>query len=196
MTTSIYVTPIAGRQRQQVINETARYLEVAGQELGRCFPLPPVSFDLKGRTAGMYRASRQVRQIRYNPWLFARDFTGHLAITVPHEAAHYIVDIMHGMHHTRPHGREWKRIMHLFGADARATGDYDLEGIPVRRQRCYEYVCGCRQHNLSGVRHRRAQKRRMRYVCLHCREELVYSGVETVIDAGQISAQSRRQARP
>jgi SprT protein len=144
----------------------------------------------------MYRASRLARQIRYNPWLFARDFAGHLATTVPHEAAHYVVDIMHGMQNTRPHGREWKQIMHLFGAAARATGDYDLEGIPVRRQRRYEYVCGCRQHRLSCVRHRRVQNHRTRYICLRCRGDLVYSGVEAVSDAAQVGAQSRRRAQP
>lgn len=179
----MYVTPIAGQQRQKVIAETARYLELAGRELGRSFPVPPVSFDLKGRAAGMYKTGRQARLIRYNPWLFARDFAGHLATTVPHEAAHYVVDVLHGLRHTRPHGREWKRIMHLFGADARATGDYDLEGIPLRRQRRYEYVCGCRQHRLSGVRHRRAQNRLMRYICLHCRGELVYTGAHPVLAA-------------
>ena len=180
MATRKYVTPIAGQQQQQVIAETGRYLELAGRELGRCFPLPVISFDLKGRAAGMYRVSRQARQIRYNPWLFARDFAGHLATTVPHEAAHYVIHVLHGNQYTRPHGREWKQIMHLFGAEARATGDFNLEGTPVRRQRRYEYACGCRRHYLSGVRHRRTQTRRMRYVCRYCRLELVFSGVGAV----------------
>ena len=124
----------------------------------------------------MYRSDRAGRVIRYNPWVFARDLDHHLGVTVPHEAAHYIVDLLHGLRRTRPHGREWKAIMHLLGAPARARGDYDLQGVPLRRQRRYEYRCGCRRHQLSGMRHRRAQARERRYLCLHCRGELRYTG--------------------
>jgi|GEM_PF-178690 len=170
------VTPIGARRRQAVIDATARCLALAGRELDCEFVLPPVRFDLKGCAAGMYRVRGETGEIRYNPWLFARDFSGHLATTVPHEAAHYIVDMLHGLRRTRPHGREWRRIMHLLGAEARATGGYDLDGVPVRRLRRFDYACACGRHSLTSIRHRRIQDRRRRYYCRRCGGELVYAG--------------------
>lgn len=170
------VTPLDATRRQRIVAATAQCLEQAGRELGRAFPLPPIRFDLRGRSAGMYRVQGGDRVIRYNPWVFARDIDSHLASTVPHEAAHYIVDILYGLRRVRPHGREWREIMQLLGAEARATGGYDLEGVPVRRLRRYDYACACTAHRLSSIRHRRVQEQRRRYYCRDCRGELVYTG--------------------
>lgn len=172
----IHVKPIDGPQQQRVVDATAHCLERAGRALGRVFPLPAIRFDLKGSAAGMYRIRDGEREIRFNPWVFARDLDGHLASTVPHEAAHYVVDVLHGLRRVRPHGREWREIMQLLGAEARATGGYDLQGVPVRRLRRYEYACACAAHRLTSIRHRRIQERRRRYYCHNCHAELVYTG--------------------
>jgi SprT protein len=175
------VTPIGKPRQREVIAETARYLDLAGRELGRAFPLPAIRFDLRGRMAGMYRVRCGEREIRYNPWLFARDFPGHVKATVPHEAAHCVVHALHGRRRVCPHGREWREIMHLFGAEARACGNYSLEGVPIRRMRRYDYACHCRRHRLSAIRHKRVQTSRARYCCRYCRGELVYAGALNAI---------------
>lgn len=90
------ITPIDEVQRQRVIDATRACIQQAGDLFGRGFDLVPVSFDLRGRAAGMYRVKKQQRMIRYNPWLFARYFTDNLANTVPHEVAHYIIDMVYG----------------------------------------------------------------------------------------------------
>lgn len=175
------VTPIGEPRQREVIAETARYLDLAGREMGRTFPVPAIRFDLSGRSAGMYRVRRGEREIRYNPWLFARDFTVHVKTTVPHEAAHCVVHALHRGRRLRPHGREWREIMRLFGAEARACGAYSLEGVPVRQQRRYDYACKCMLHRLSAIRHKRVQTSRARYVCRYCCGELVYAGALNAI---------------
>lgn len=170
------ITPIGSEQREQVVARTQEYLEHAGRELGRNFAAIAVSFGLSGRSAGMYCVHGDSRIIRYNPWLFARYFEDSLRTTVPHETAHYIADVLYGTHSIRPHGPEWRSIMQLFGAEPRVCGNYDLEGIPVRRQRRFDYVCSCRSHELTTVRHRRVLYQRMKYFCRYCKDELVYAG--------------------
>lgn len=170
------IAPIGESQRRQVTERTQDYLQLAGRELGRRFDPVPVLFDLRGRPAGMYRVRHRQPVIRYNPWLFAKYFHDSLCTTVPHEVAHYVVDMVYGLRTTRPHGREWQAVMHLLGAEPCASGDYDLEGIPVRRQRRFDYACHCGSHQLTTVRHRRVQSRCTAYFCRRCRGELVYTG--------------------
>ena len=90
------VKPIDDVQRQRVIEETTACIYKADDLFNQTFDLIPVSFDLMGRAAGMYRVRNGQRVIRYNPWLFARYFKDNLANTVPHEVAHYIIDIVYG----------------------------------------------------------------------------------------------------
>jgi SprT protein len=166
------IEPIHAGQRQQVIALTTDYIHRAGEIFARSFAPIAVTFDLKGRAAGMYRVDRRQRCIRYNPYLFAKYFDDNLAVTVPHEVAHYITDCVYGMRRIRPHGAEWQALMHAFGADAKRTCNYDLEGVPVRRQRRHAYQCGCRTHQLTTRRHNQILRGRVRYYCKACGGEL------------------------
>ncbi|HFD80991.1 MAG TPA: metallopeptidase (SprT family) [Gammaproteobacteria bacterium] len=167
------VQPIGEEQRQQVEQATADWLQRAGELYGTRFPLIPVAFDLMGRCAGMYRVRRGRRCIRYNPWLFARYFEDSLAQTVPHEVAHYVTDALYGIRNVRPHGAEWRAIMRSLGVEPRASGQYDLQGIPVRRQQRHRYRCGCDRHLLSSCRHNRIRRGEARYLCRRCGQALV-----------------------
>jgi len=133
-----------------------------------------VLFDLKGRSAGMYRVAGHRRVIRYNPYLFAKYPQDNLAVTVPHEVAHYVTDVLFGLRRVRPHGAEWQAVMRAFEADASRTADYDLTGIPVRTQRRFGYRCACFVHQLSTRRHNQVRRGAARYYCRACGEELRY----------------------
>ncbi len=163
-----YVTPIDEVRRREVVERTREYVRLGARHLRREFDCPEVLFDLRGRASGMYRVRRGERQIRYNPWLFAKYYEDCLATTVPHEVAHYLTDRVHGLRRIRPHGREWRALMEVFGADASVTADYSLEGIPVRRTTTYPYRCACDLHRLGARRHKRAQRREVRYHCVRC----------------------------
>lgn len=124
----------------------------------------------------MYRVHRQFfrqrREIRYNPYIFAKYFADNFATTIPHEVAHYVSDIVYGLKNIKPHGKEWKEIMRLFDADASVTADYDLAGIPLKKQTMYTYKCDCRDHQLGAVRHNRIRKNRGQYFCRYCKSTL------------------------
>lgn len=162
------IQPINEKQQQQVCIATNKLLQTARELYRMDFSTIPVGFDLKGRAAGMYRSHNHQRNIRYNPFLFAKYFDDNLATTVPHEVAHYITDILFGLRKIRPHGKEWQRVMQDFGVEPQVTGCYDLSGIPIRQQKRFDYQCDCTTHKLSSIRHNRIQKGKSRYHCRSC----------------------------
>ncbi|HEC13369.1 MAG TPA: metallopeptidase (SprT family) [Acidiferrobacteraceae bacterium] len=166
------ITPIDKDQQQQVVDSTVQYIHRASELLQRQFKPVPIQFDLRGRTAGMYRVVGRRRCIRYNPYLFAKYFPENLVATVPHEVAHYIIHQVYGLGRVRPHGPEWKALMADLGADARVTCSFDLTGIPVRTQRRHDYQCACRTHPLSTRRHNQIVANRVSYHCRHCGQTL------------------------
>jgi len=174
------IEPLDQDRQQQVIEHTWHHIRLARQLFSIKTPNIDIRFDLSGRSAGMYRVTgsghkifgSKRREIRYNPHIFAKYFHDNYNTTVPHEVAHYVSDLIYGLKNIRPHGREWKAIMQAFGADDSVTADYDLAGIPQRRQTYHAYRCACRQHQLSATRHNRIRRRRGRYYCQHCRQLL------------------------
>lgn len=167
------ITPIGKTLQQQVLEQTQHFIGLGSELLGRRFADVPVAFDLRGRTAGMYRVKGRQRLIRYNPWIFAKYFEDGLRVTVPHEVAHYLVDCLYGIRRVKPHGAEWRNIMDAFGVDSRATARFDLDGIPVRRERQFDYHCGCQPHRLGTRRHFKIQSGEARYLCRDCGNHLV-----------------------
>ncbi|CAA0101439.1 Protein SprT [Halioglobus japonicus] len=169
------IQPICGAKQLQVAQRTEDYIIRAEQIFSRRFDRVPVLFDLKGRSAGMFKVIGKRRLIRYNPWIFAKYYEENLRDTVPHEVAHYIVHEVYPRRSTKPHGQAWKNLMAEFGADPDVTFDRDLDGVPQRSQRTHRYYCGCQLHEVSTTRHNRVQRRRMRYHCCSCDGLLVYT---------------------
>lgn len=171
------IEPLSDEQQQLVILQTHYYIEQAAELFGIKKKAVDISFNLKGRSAGMYRTrggfGKIKREIRYNTFIFSKHFEDNLRTTVPHEVAHYVSDIAYGLKNIRPHGIEWKNIMAAFGADASVTANYDLSGIPLRKKKTYTYLCQCREHELGPVRHKRISSRRNQYYCRYCEQLLV-----------------------
>ena len=178
------VEPISPRQQQQVREAAHGWLRRARQLCGVELEPVPVLFDLRGRAAGQYRVRDGQRSIRFNPWIFARYFDANLAVTVPHEVAHYVVDVLHGAARVRPHGPEWRAVMRRFGVDDRASARFDLSGLPVRRQRRFGYRCLCRSHALTTCRHSRILRGQAVYHCRRCGAELVYAPAANTPQSG------------
>lgn len=168
------VSPIQLPQREQVIAATLACIDQASINLDYTFESIPIVFDLKGRAAGMYKVSKARRVIRYNPYLFAKYFSENLSVTVPHEVAHYVVDVLYGIRNTQAHGKEWRSVMAMFNADASVTCCFDLEGIPTRHYQQFKYSCSCRTHRLTRIRHNRVLKG-VRYHCRSCKQKLIAS---------------------
>ena len=179
------IDPISVDKQEQVRSEVRRYIAMAEGLYGRSFAAVDVCFDLRGRAAGMYKVisrpllleSSLIKQpqrcIRFNPWLFAKYPEDNWQNTIPHEVAHYISDCRFNLAKIKPHGQEWRQIMRDFGAEPTVRGSYELDGIPVRQTKRFEYRCDCRQVALSSYRHKQIQSGKQQYLCRNCRQVLV-----------------------
>ena len=164
----VIIQPLDEQQHERVRRATMDCLQQAGQMFQFSPASVAVTFDLTGSAAGMYRVYGTDRVIRYNPYIFAKYFANNLAVTVPHEVAHYVTDRLYGLRNIRPHGVEWKTVMRSLGADPCVTASYDLSGVPVRRQRRFSYRCECSTHQLSSCRHNKIQRGQSSYLCRRC----------------------------
>ncbi len=170
-TSSRTATLDAARQRI-VVDATVGRIEEATYRYGIAMAPVAIRFDLRGASAGIYRSDGRERLIRYNVPIFARYFGANLEETVPHEVAHYVVDVVFGRRGVRPHGVQWRDVMSDFGVPATVRHDWNLDGLGVRRQRRFTYRCGCGVHEVTAVRHNRIRDRGAVYRCRRCRAPL------------------------
>ncbi|MGF1644015.1 MAG: SprT-like domain-containing protein [Thiotrichales bacterium] len=165
-------SPLTLVQQQRIVIETEQRVREAVAALGLTRPAPvEIRFDVRGSAWGYYVRHRDQCRIRYNPWLFAQFFDDGIQETVPHEVAHFVVDLLHPRPRRRlqPHGREWRSVMLLFGFDAPSTTHrHSLANVPVRRQARFAYQCDCRAHELSATRHYRILRSKVIYHCRFC----------------------------
>jgi SprT protein len=157
--------------KARVVDRTMDLLHEAGSWLCLALPEPEVRFDLRGRAAGQARfggprPGTGSWLIRYNPALLAANADDFLAETVPHEVAHLAAFARHGTR-IRPHGPEWRAIVRRLGGVGERCHRYDLASAPVRELCRFDYHCGCRNHRLSSIRHRRVLAGQV-YVCRSC----------------------------
>lgn len=173
MTNRAQAVPLKAEQREQVAQRIRNLTQQARELFGPRLQTLPHRFDLRGKCAAQFCRSHVGCWYRFNPWVFAADFEQHLDETLAHEVAHYVAHLLHP-HRIRPHGPEWRAIMAQFGyPNARATGNYSLDGVPVRRQIRFRYTCACRTHYLSTTRHRRTLAGQQ-YLCRSCKQHLVW----------------------
>ena len=168
------IQPLGEQQHEQVCAVTVEHIEQAGRMFHFAADPVAVAFDLTGTVAGMYRVRGGERLIRYNPFIFAKYFDDSLAVTVPHEVAHYVTDRLYGLSKVRPHGSEWQQVMRSLGADPRVTAHYELSGVPVRRERRFSYRCECSTHQLTTRRHNKIQCGQAGYLCRRCGSPIVF----------------------
>lgn len=176
------VSPLSTEQKQEVVQQTQNYIKQAADLYNLNAKKIDITFNLKGHAAGMYRIKasknrffiRQQREIRYNDYIFSKYFYDNFATTIPHEVAHYVTDMIYGLKNIKPHGKEWKAVMLAFNADASVTANYDLSGIPLKKQSLFTYQCDCREHQLSTIRHNKIKKCHHQYYCRSCKQVLFY----------------------
>lgn len=150
---------------------TMELLQQAESYFGVQMPRVAVRFDLRGRSAGMVRfVPGKEPEVRYNRLLLEGNVADFLARTVPHEVAHVVARALFGTQ-IKPHGTEWKRVMHWLGVDAARCHDYDVSRTQTRRLQRFPYRCACRRHWLTSIRHKRILEGQ-RYYCRACKNPL------------------------
>ena len=167
------IEPITSTQQQQVIDRVSDLLRQCEQHFSQSFKPIEIRFDLRGRISGMYVVKHKQQYLRFNSFIFSKYFEDSLENTIPHEVAHYVSHVLFGINKILPHGKEWKSIMHALGAEPRVTGNYDLSGITVKRQRRFSYICDCMTHQLTTVRHNKIMNGKAHYSCRKCGEALM-----------------------
>ena len=152
--------------------EVNRVMKIARISFPRSsFPEPTIKMDLTGASAGGCWAKKKL--IRFNITLMMENKEDFIKNTVPHEVAHYVTDIL--APECKPHGREWKAIMKLFGVLPVIYHNYETTNVR-RVKKPYLYKCSCRDHYLSKLKHKRAMHG-VKYECTHCYEILQYTGI-------------------
>lgn len=138
-------------------------------EVGKQLPMPEVSFDLRGLSAGMAVISRKSTvncRIRINTYLLQHYPREMMEQTVPHEVAHLVTYALHGK---LDHGPEWRAVMDSFGVPAERC--HQMQAVPARRHRKHKYHCGCREHMVGPGINRRI-RRGYTYQCRYCSRAL------------------------
>jgi len=144
-------------------------------------PKIPVTYNLRGHTAGMLRLRNGgLRDLRINGELLqTKAYTDDMVEnTLGHEWAHaiqyvkYFAEPWRGSIYRRVHGEWWKQIMQRLGLEP--TRCHNYQTISARRQRSVEYLCqGCdKVYQFTTRRHNKVLQGHS-YGCGECRGKLL-----------------------
>jgi SprT protein len=107
-------------------------------------------------------------------WVLAKENTSnYLTVVIPHEVCHIFQRELYPI--SSSHGSEWKRLMIMIGLppqrchamDTSRAGRHVNDGV-------FTYICNCRKHYLTKIKHNRMASGQRRYLCRECRKELTF----------------------
>lgn len=162
--------------KQIILNKFDECYEIAKSK-GKEVPEILVDWSLKGCCAGQFRSDYGRNYFRVNLQLAVENLDEYIRRTVPHEFAHYIQRIEDKRYCSRskPHGWTWKNIMlTYFNLTPERCHIYNTENVRQKRSRVrrdYIYVCGCQEHHLTSIRHKKILQG-VSYICKRCKQTL------------------------
>lgn len=110
--------------------EVIRAYAVARAKLGIVMPMPRITFNLRGTTAG--KAYIRENRIDFNPVLLHENLEDFLNRTPWHEVAH-LISFRQSGNLIKPHGVEWQRVMWAFSKPATRCHAYDTSAVTGRK---------------------------------------------------------------
>lgn len=139
-------------------------INLANTELGAQLQIPKVQYTLRSTTAGIADAGEW--SLRFNPIFLVDNADEYIEHTVGHEVAHLVALSTYGVP-IFPHGREWQKVMKLFGLPIKISHRYDLSKVAVTEQ----WQCGCQKHVVSKRMHAKLLAGEL-YQCNACETHL------------------------
>lgn len=130
---------------------------------------PKIIWDVTGTTAG--KALYQRNQISLNLAIFTREPLSALRETIGHELAHLIVYWLHP-NQAKPHGVEWQQTMRMLGLVPQRCHQFAVDDLKRRHIKRFTYVCACKEHLLTSIRHNKIRRGQTLYSCRGCGEAL------------------------
>ncbi|WP_386687511.1 SprT family zinc-dependent metalloprotease [Lonepinella sp. MS14437] len=152
--------------KMQVQRRLSACLQLAENHFQRQFPMPTISYDVRGVKAGVAYLPQNL--IKLNRTLLLENPQEFIQQVVPHELAHLLVFQLFGR--VKPHGKEWQWIMqNLFQLPADTCHQFDVQSV---QGKTYAYACDCQIHQLSQRRHNKIMRESAVYFCRVCRKKL------------------------
>ena len=165
-TKSVPVSVELQRQCQLRIEECVRIYHALGINM----PMPTLSFDLRGRTAG--EAYLERHHIRLNAVLLNENKDAFIDRTVGHEVAHLAARTAHGRD-ISAHGVEWQKMMRLIKQEPSRCHSFDTTNSAVRSasSASFTWYCACESPYLLNKK-RHAYAKRGLLCCKRCKKIL------------------------
>lgn len=155
--------------KMQIQRRLRDCLKMAELYFQRDFPMPTLSYDVRGLKAGV--TYLQQYSIKLNRTLLLENPQQFIQQVVPHELAHLIVYQQFGR--VKPHGAEWQAVMNkIFQLPADTCHQFDVSNV---RGKTFAYQCQCQTHQLSIRRHNKIQQKSAVYFCKKCQSTLIFS---------------------
>jgi len=159
------------------------YIDLANDVYNLNLPYPCIRWNLRGATAGKAACGIGKWEVQLHPVLVEQEGQDYVDRTPGHEVAHLVAFKVHGLQRSyrgrrQSHGWAWKSVMRKLGLDPTRCHTYDTSAVKQTRKKAdrpYVYKCGCMEHKLTSIRHRRFMSGKYRCLrCTRCKVELQF----------------------
>jgi SprT protein len=157
-------------------NNVKKALAVGASKLNIHIPFEGVQFFKKSRTAGYVQPMTSslvylnLELVKQNRQHFEKD-------TIPHEVAHLFarkLQVLKNLPVEGAHGKTWKMVMRrVYGLEPTRCHSLDTSGIGKCVSR-FRYICNCRKHEFTAIRHNKVQSGKQSYRCGSCKSRLTF----------------------
>lgn len=137
-------------------------LGIARSEFNIELPAPKIKYALRNTTAGTADFNKWA--VDFNPIFLNDNREEYIESTVGHEVAHLVAMKQYGLK-MYPHGREWQRVMSVFGLKPQINHMYDCSKILVTNK----WKCSCGVHDVTARQHKNLLNGAGLYHCQACR---------------------------
>lgn len=134
---------------KRIVETVQKYIKKGCEAFNVSYPTPQIEFYDNHTSAGRYNINKDI--LYYNTAIAKSNKDEDFEEVIAHEVAHMFVNKMYNRDAVvRQHGRQFKRIMNVFGFSGDATHKLDTTQITQKKgaKRIYIVKCGCNTETL------------------------------------------------